>query len=179
MNWDHASIAASDRGSFTASIDEQWVALKGVHGGIVAALVVEATDAKLADVGVQPDSRLRAATFGYVQPNHVGESTIEVEIVRRGSSMVTTHAQVAHDGGITTVGRLHHSSARSGIEFSDVELLPRSPLRPFGSFRRSRFTSRTSRRTSIRRPLRSATHPAPSGGPGAGHAAPTPSTRRG
>lgn len=121
MNWnDHASISPTGNGSFSAQIDDHWLALKGLHGGIVAALVVEATDAVLADHGVEPDIILRAATFGYLSTNDVGDSTIEIDVVRQGRSMITSHARVIQNGAITTVARLHHSAPRSGLEFSDA-----------------------------------------------------------
>mgnify|MGYP002629112951 CR=1 FL=1 len=121
MNWNgRASIISTGNGSFSARIDHHWLALKGLHGGIVAALVVEATDAVLADHGVDGDFVLRAATFGYLSTNDIGESIIEIDIVRRGRSMIATHARVVQNGAITTVARLHHSRPRSGLEFSDA-----------------------------------------------------------
>ncbi len=121
MNWnDHASINPTGNGSFSARIDDHWLALKGLHGGIVAALVVEAADAVLAERGVESDIVLRAATFGYLSTNDVGDSTIEIDVIRQGRSMITSHARVIQNGAVTTVARLHHSAPRSGLEFSDA-----------------------------------------------------------
>jgi len=51
---------------FHAHVGEEWRALQGVHGGVVAALEVKAAEHVLRDAGVDPATTLRAATFGYV-----------------------------------------------------------------------------------------------------------------
>lgn len=105
---------------FGVHVDEQWSSLQGVHGGVVAAAVVRASTTALADIGVSPDTQLRAATFGYVNGNVVGDLTIDVEIVRRGRAMVTTHATVTQDRRTTTTARLHHSSPWDAMSYSDA-----------------------------------------------------------
>jgi len=124
---DSASLAPIDDRSFAADVGEEWLALKGVHGGVVAALVVEAVGTVLLGEGIDPSIRVRAATFAYVTGNQVGPSTIEVDIIRRGRSMVSTEARVVQDGTTTAVARLHHSTPRQGLEFSDVDPLPAKP----------------------------------------------------
>lgn len=47
--------------------------LQGVHGGYVAALAVTAAERVLAAEGVEPGTTMRAATFGYVSGNRLGE----------------------------------------------------------------------------------------------------------
>lgn len=127
MIWDHATITPIDDRSFTARIDERWVAMKGVHGGIVAALIVDATSALHRREGDDPAECLRAATFGYLTSNSVGESAIEIDTIRRGRSMVTTHASVVQNAQTTTVARLHHSAPRRGLDYSDIDPLPSRP----------------------------------------------------
>jgi len=130
MNWtDSASLTPIDGRSFSAHVGEEWSSLKGVHGGVVAALVVEAASTVLCNEGVDGSTRLRAATFAYVSGNEVGASTIDVDVIRRGRSMVSTEARVRRDGEITTVARMHHSTPRDGLEFSDLEPLPAKPAK--------------------------------------------------
>ncbi len=122
MNWKgHATITPNGERSFTTHIDDRWLALKGVHGGIVAALMTDAVEAVLREHGIGAETTLRAATFGYVNANDIGGSTIDVDIIRRGRSMVTTHATVTQNDATTTVGRFHHSTSRPGQQFSDLE----------------------------------------------------------
>ncbi|HRD99708.1 MAG TPA: thioesterase family protein, partial [Ilumatobacteraceae bacterium] len=103
MNWaDATALTQLAEHRFGAHIDEQWTSLQGVHGGVVAATVVYASTAVLRDAGVAPETELRAATFGYVSGNVVGDLTIDIELVRRGRAMVTTHARVIQDGKTTT-----------------------------------------------------------------------------
>lgn len=111
MDWTHA--LALEQGSetcFRARVGEEWSSLQGVHGGLVAALAVNATQHVLDAAGVDPATTLRAATFGYVSGNVIGDLTIDVEVVRRGRSMVTSHARTTQAGKTTTVARFHHST---------------------------------------------------------------------
>jgi hypothetical protein len=59
----------------------------------------------LRDDGTDPAAQLRAATFGYVSGNTVGDLTIDIEIIRRGRAMTTTHARVTQNDKTTTVNR--------------------------------------------------------------------------
>lgn len=133
MNWAEAvTIEPVDGSRFTATVDEQWTSLQGVHGGIVAALAVTAAEHVLADAGVDPATTLRAATFGYVSGNTRGDLALDVEVVRRGRAMVTTHVRTSQGGKTTTVARLHHSTPWDGPEYSAV---PPPPVRPPGTVR--------------------------------------------
>lgn len=96
------------------------VPLQGVHGGVVAAIAVNASSIVLRDQGANPATQLRAATFGYVSGNTVGDLEIEIEIIRRGRAMITTHARVMQGDKTTTVARFHHSTPWEGFEFTDV-----------------------------------------------------------
>lgn len=128
MIWtDATTLTRLDEHRFCAHVDEAWTSLQGVHGGVVAADVVYASSAVVAEGGATDDSSLRAATFGYVRGNTVGDLTIGVECVRRGRTMTTTHVEVEQDGRTTTVARLHHSTPWEGVEFSDVDPPPEKP----------------------------------------------------
>jgi acyl-CoA thioesterase len=133
MRWTEATaITRLGDGRFGAHVDEQWTSLQGVHGGVVAAIAVNASSALLREEGVDAATQLRAATFGYVSGNAVGELTVDVEVVRRGRAMTTTHVRVTQGDKTTTVARFHHSTPWDGIELSDV---PPPRRRPAGAVR--------------------------------------------
>jgi len=128
MNWAEAiAIEPAGDNRFLAHVDEHWRSLQGVHGGIVAALTVKAAEQVLQDLEVDSTTTLRAATFGYVSGNSVGDLAIDVEVVRRGRAMVTTHVRAAQGDKTTTVARFHHSTPWDGPEYSDAPPMPTKP----------------------------------------------------
>lgn len=133
MSWAGATALTriGDR-RFGAHIDERWTSLQGVHGGVVAATAVYASSTVLAEAGVDPGTQLRAATFGYVRGNTVGDLILDVDVVRRGRALATTHVTVSQEGRTTTVARLHHSTPWEGMVYSDAP--PPSP-KPAGATR--------------------------------------------
>jgi acyl-CoA thioesterase len=136
MDWDEATaVEQVGEGRFRASVDEEWTSLQGAHGGIVAALAVAATEQVLGEAGVDPTTSLRAGTFGYVRGNQIGDLDIEVEVVRRGRAMVSSHVTVRQDDKATTLARLHHSTPWDGPVYSDA---PPPPERPVGTVRLAR-----------------------------------------
>src|SRR5438874_12042253 len=95
MNWtDAITVTHLGERRFLAHVDDQWTSLQGVHGGVVAAIAVNASSTVLRDEGTDSATHLRAATFGYVAGNTVGDLNIDIEIIRRGRAMTTTHARV-------------------------------------------------------------------------------------
>ena len=75
MDWNTAiAVEPLGGGSFRAHVDEHWRSLQGVHGGIVAALAVRASESVVAGLGADPSTSLRSATFGYVRGNVIGHS---------------------------------------------------------------------------------------------------------
>lgn len=133
MSW-HDEVVVEPVGDrrFRARVDESWTALQGVNGGIVAALALEAVETVLRNEGVEPSTTLRAATLGYVSGTSVGELTIDVDLVRRGRSLITAHARTTQEGKTTAVARFHHSAPWDGVAYSDA---PPMPARPGGTVR--------------------------------------------
>jgi acyl-CoA thioesterase len=122
MRWtDATAVTPLGQRRFGGHVDDEWTSLQGVHGGVVAAIALNASAAVLGDEAVDPTAQLRAATLGYVSGNSVGDLTVDVDVVRRGRAMTTTHARVVQGDKTTTVGRFHYSTPWEGLEFSDVE----------------------------------------------------------
>ena len=141
MSWSESvAIEPAGDGRFRAHVGEHWKSLQGVHGGVVAALALTATERVLADLGVDPTTTLRAATFGYVSGNVQGDLDLEVEIVRRGRAMITSHATTSQGGKTTTVARFHHSTPWEGPVYSAA---PPAPVRPEGTVRLHRPGAQT------------------------------------
>ncbi len=131
MSWsDVVALEQFDTHRFRATAGDEWSSLQGVHGGYVAALAVTAAERVLTDEGVEPGTSMRAATFGYVSGNRLGELELDVEIVRRGRAMITSHVRVAQEGRTTTVARLHHSTPWDGPAYSDAPPRPERPVEP-------------------------------------------------
>jgi acyl-CoA thioesterase len=125
MDWvTSTTVERVGEGRFRAHVGEEWTSLQGVHGGVVAAIIVNASSALLAEQGGDPAATVRSATFGYVRGNVVGDLEVTVEVVRTGRAMTTTHATVTQDGRTTTVARLHHSAPWDGMAYSDVARPP-------------------------------------------------------
>lgn len=129
------ALEALGDGRFSAHVNEDWTSLQGVHGGVVAALMVTSAELVLGALDVDPATTLRAATLGYASGNNVGDLTIEVEVVRRGRTMVTTHVRAIQGDKTTTVARFHHSTPWEGAVFSDA---PDMAPRPAGTVRLER-----------------------------------------
>lgn len=128
MDWDDTTkLQQVSPTSFRATIGDDWTSLQGAHGGVVAALAVTAATTVVAGLGVDPATTVRAATFGYARGNSVGDVHLDVDVVRQGRSLVTTHVRVGQDHRTTTVARLHHSTPWDGAEFSDAPPLPDRP----------------------------------------------------
>ena len=128
MDWDAAlALDPLGEGRFGAHVNGDWTSLQGVHGGVVAALAVTAVERVLADRGVDPATTLRAATFGYASGNVEGDLVLDVDVVRQGRTMVSSHVRVARGDTTTTVARLHHSTPWEGMAYSDAPVMPTRP----------------------------------------------------
>ena len=136
-DWEDAvAVEALGDGRYRGHVGEAWTSLQGVHGGVVAAIALTAVERALAEAGVPVGqagaTTLRAATIGYVAGNTVGDLDVEVDVVRRGRSLVTTHARTSQEGKTTTVARFHHSPPWEGMAYSDA---PPMAERPAGTVR--------------------------------------------
>jgi len=130
MSWtDDIAVEPIGDGRFRARPGASWNALQGLNGGLVAATALNAAEHVLVADGVDvAATTLRAATFGYVSATTAGELFVEVDVVRRGRSLVTTHARTVQDGKTTVVARFHHSTPWDGPAYSDAPAMPERPV---------------------------------------------------
>lgn len=131
MTWtDDSAVRPLGDGRYAATLPDRWSSLQGAHGGLVAAIATRATDHALAtqtEPGA-PLRTLRAATFGYMRGNVIGDIELTVDVMRVGKGLATSHVTVNQDGRTTLVARLHHSQPVDGETFSDdVPPAPRHP----------------------------------------------------
>ncbi|MBO1756642.1 thioesterase family protein [Allobranchiibius sp. CTAmp26] len=86
--------------SFTATLDETWSSLIGVHGGYVASLMVHTAELML------PDRVVRTVSTSFLRPAAVGEAEVVLEVLRAGRSFNTLSASVHQAGRLVAVSRI-------------------------------------------------------------------------
>lgn len=87
------------RGRYRGTIDPGWFGPPGPNGGVIAALVLRAIRAEVAD-----DERLpRSLTLHYLRPPREGDVEVEVEVERSGRSATTCSARMTQEGKLTTI----------------------------------------------------------------------------
>jgi acyl-CoA thioesterase len=86
--------AGGGGGRWQATASEDWFATRGPNGGYLAAIVLRAMRAELADDGRHP----RSLTLHYLRPPVAGELEIAVTVERAGRRLSTVTAQVEQGG---------------------------------------------------------------------------------
>jgi acyl-CoA thioesterase len=86
-------------GRYRAEIDAEWSALAGPNGGYLAALVLRALEAEVAD----PERAPRSLTCHFLRPPVIGPCEIHVVTERRGGRMSTLTARVVSGDRTTTM----------------------------------------------------------------------------
>jgi acyl-CoA thioesterase len=87
-------IAADGPGAWRATIDPAWSAGRGPNGGYLAAIVLRAMVAELADPAREP----RSLTCHYLRPPRDGGVLLDVVLERTGRSLSTVTARLSQDG---------------------------------------------------------------------------------
>lgn len=83
-------------GRFYVHVDDTWAQGRGVYGGMVAALLARA----LVTLVDAPDRHLRTLTVQFVAPAVPGPMTVEVELIRAGSSATFASARLLCASGV-------------------------------------------------------------------------------
>ncbi|MEQ9079799.1 MAG: thioesterase family protein [Sandaracinaceae bacterium] len=106
---------------FAGQLREAWYQGRGVYGGVVAALLVDA-------MGACADDRpIRGLDVAFCAPATAGPATIDVEILRAGRNVAQLGARLTREGLLIATGRATFARPRrSALEYTD----PASPPFP-------------------------------------------------
>jgi acyl-CoA thioesterase len=88
------AVCPAGPGRYTASIDRGWWIERGPNGGYLAAIVLRAVLAEVAD----PARRPRTLTLHYLRPPGEGPCEMTVTVERVGRGLTTVSAQLVQDG---------------------------------------------------------------------------------
>ena len=117
----HTAVQAVGGGGYTADIDRSWWIIAGPNGGYVAAIVLRAVVAEVAD----PARRPRSATFHYLRPPAEGPVEVQVTVERSGRSVSYVAARMTQDGRTLVTALVALGVDRDApAEFDDDSGLP-------------------------------------------------------
>lgn len=111
------AVESLGEGTYSGTIDPGWFAPPGPNGGFIAAVVLRAIRAEVAD-----DERLpRSLTLHYLRPPTAGEVSIEVTVERSGRSATTCSARIKQVGRVATLALCVLSTDYEGIAEWEAE----------------------------------------------------------
>lgn len=133
-------------GRFRARIDGGWWIVRGPNGGYIAAIVVNALTAALADPARTP----RSLTIHYLRPPVEGPVELEVTIERAGRSLTNASVRMTQGDELVVLALAACSTDRSAFEHVDVAMpdvrpvdeLPDLPAPPVEIPMRARYETR-------------------------------------
>jgi acyl-CoA thioesterase len=102
-------------GRYGATIDRGWWIERGPNGGYLAAIVLRAVIAEVADEARVP----RSTTLHYLRPPVEGPCEVEVTLVREGRGLSTAQAQLVQDGRTCIVALVALGVDRPGPEHDE------------------------------------------------------------
>jgi len=94
------AVAPLGDGAWSTRIDEGWFAGRGPNGGYLAAIVLRAMVAELADDAKDP----RSLTCHFLRPPAAGPARVDVAVERSGRATSTLTARVSQDGRDCVLG---------------------------------------------------------------------------
>ncbi len=127
-----------EEGVFEGSFPEEWYQGRGAFGGVVVAAMIRGLEAVVND----ESKRLRSMQVQFCGPLVAEKARLEVEIQRRGSSVINASAKIVQKGEVkTTALALYGGMRNSAIDFEarempdvpppeEVDPAPESPLFP-------------------------------------------------
>jgi acyl-CoA thioesterase len=141
------AVTPMGSGLYAARIDTGWWIERGPNGGYVAALILRAVTAEVAD----PDRRLRSFTVHYLAPPTEGPVEIVVTVERQGRSLTSASARLMQKERLLAIAVGAFSTSRPSIEFcdlvmpdvappEDIDALPAGP--GLGPIMRERYEQR-------------------------------------
>ena len=123
------AVAPAGDGAFDVNVDPGWWFVVGPNGGYVAALVLRALEAALAD----PEREPRSLTLHYVSPAVAGPARVHVTVERSGRSMSALSARLVQEDRLIALALASFGRGRAGLEFQDhamPEVAPPEQLAP-------------------------------------------------
>lgn len=124
------AVEPAGEGLWQAQCSDLWFAPTGANGGYLAAIVVRAAEAQVAD----PSRHFRSMTLHYLRPPGVGPLEVELAIERSGRTLSTFTARVRQEGEtcVLAIGALA-ADFGAGIAFSEAmpQVEPASSIEPW------------------------------------------------
>lgn len=105
-------------GRYTARIDPGWWIRNGPNGGYLAAVLLRAMQAEVAD----PERTPRSLTVHYLRPPAEGEADVEVTLERQGRTVSNLSARLSQGDKLQLLATAAFSNRRSGNSFQDIEM---------------------------------------------------------
>jgi acyl-CoA thioesterase len=87
------AVAPAGDGAWSAAISDQWAVPRGPNGGYIAAIVLRAMEAQLAD----PVRAARSLTLHYLRPPAPGPCTVQVVVERAGRTLTSLSARMVQE----------------------------------------------------------------------------------
>jgi acyl-CoA thioesterase len=87
------SVRPAGEGAFAASVSEQWAVPRGPNGGYIAAIVLRALEAAVAD----PQRAPRSLTLHYLRPPAPGPVTVHTVVERAGRTLTSLSARMVQE----------------------------------------------------------------------------------
>jgi acyl-CoA thioesterase len=104
------AVTALGGGRYAATIDRGWWIERGPNGGYLAAIVLRAVLAEVAD----PERAPRSFTLHYLRPPVEGPCELEVTVERSGRGLSTVSARMVQDGRVCIVALVALGVQRPG-----------------------------------------------------------------
>ena len=109
------AVTSLGDGRYRADIDRGWWIERGPNGGYLAAIVLRAVLAEVAD----PERAPRSCTFHYLRPPVEGPCEVEVTVERTGRGLTTVSARLVQDGRLCIVALVALGVPRPGADLEE------------------------------------------------------------
>lgn len=103
-------------GRYAARMDRGWWIQRGPNGGYIAAVMLRAIRAEVAD----EERATRSLTLHYLRPPEEGDVEVEVSVERSGRSLSTVSARLLQGGTTTAIALAALATERPGPAFDDT-----------------------------------------------------------
>jgi acyl-CoA thioesterase len=113
---DDTAVVAQGEGRYGARIDHGWWIQRGPNGGYLAAIVLRAITAEVAD----PNRRPRSLTLHYLRPPAEGPCEVAVVVERAGRGLSTVSARLQQGGQDCIIALAALGVDRDGASFDDL-----------------------------------------------------------